>query len=468
MAAETFSTSTRNAHFKRRGGALAYTAIVILVLIGFVGLAIDWGYMTWTAQKLQNAADAAALAGAQQVWWSHSDARAAAIDLASRNEAGGAAVTLDSNLTNDPNGDVVIGIYDRVNKTFTASTDTQRANAVRVAARRTTGSVDGPLPLIFGPIFDKDTAEVERFGIAVAIGGPARDSVIALNEKEKNSFYLYGNAHLDLGEGSAQVNSTHPSGAVFQGNDMTFLAGEVNMVSSDYTDRGNPDLNSIDMNTSEPTVLDPLAGLPEPTPGAPMNPTQINPATEAWTYYEPGYYPNGLDLQAGDNVYLNPGIYILENGDPTNPSKPAFAINGHANLTGYGVMFFIKFGSLLHNGTGEVRITPMNEEQSIAASEAFLDPGIPDYAGIQFFQARDNTQMATFNGTSLFTGTDASIDGGAGTFYFPEAKVEFGGTGDMYIDSIIADQIHVYGSGKVTVTRGYDGRQGGDEVYLVE
>src|SRR5215212_8189936 len=90
----------------RRGAALVYTAIVLFVLIGFVGLAIDWGYMTWTAQKLQNAADAAALAGAQQVWWSHLDARAAAVSLASQNEAGGTTVQLNSNDANDADGDI--------------------------------------------------------------------------------------------------------------------------------------------------------------------------------------------------------------------------------------------------------------------------------------------------------------------------------------------------------------------------
>ena len=79
----------RNRRRRRRaGGALVYTAIVLIVLIGFAGLAIDWGYMTWTAQKLQNVADAAALAGAQQVWWNHVDARNAAINFASKNVNG--------------------------------------------------------------------------------------------------------------------------------------------------------------------------------------------------------------------------------------------------------------------------------------------------------------------------------------------------------------------------------------------
>src|SRR5688500_20399034 len=80
---------------RRAGGAIVYTVIVLFVLIGFAGLAVDWGYMTWTAQKLQTAADAAALAGAQQVWRSHKGARDAALDLAALNEAGSKALTLN-------------------------------------------------------------------------------------------------------------------------------------------------------------------------------------------------------------------------------------------------------------------------------------------------------------------------------------------------------------------------------------
>src|SRR3954452_17914978 len=95
----------RNGRWSRRGGALVYIAIVMFVIVGFVGLAIDWGYMTWTAQKLQNAADAAALAGAQQVWWSKTDARTQAVSLASQNEAGGKTVGLNRNDDNVPTGD---------------------------------------------------------------------------------------------------------------------------------------------------------------------------------------------------------------------------------------------------------------------------------------------------------------------------------------------------------------------------
>src|SRR5436190_24221849 len=108
---------------RRRGVALVYTAIVILVLIGFVGLALDWGYVFWVANGLQTSADSAALAGAQKLKSSQTAARAAAVRLASKNLAGSKFVHLNSNTANAADGDVVLGKYNRAAHTFTPSTD---------------------------------------------------------------------------------------------------------------------------------------------------------------------------------------------------------------------------------------------------------------------------------------------------------------------------------------------------------
>src|SRR5205823_929675 len=147
--------------------------------------------------------------------------------------------------------------------------------------------------------------------------------------------------------------------------------------------------------------------LPAPIPGTPMNPAKISATSNGvLKTFNPGYYPQGLQMNNGENVFLNPGIYILENGNSKKPSPPAFSINGHATLTGYGVMFYIKFGSVGENGTADIHLTP---------------PASGIYKGIQFFQAHNNTQTALFNGTGLFTGTAADVHSGAGTLYFPTA-----------------------------------------------
>ena len=445
------STSLRLRHTasRPRGVTLVWAAITMFVLVGFVALAVDFGYAYYTTQKLQNAADAAALAGAQRVWFSHGEARDRAMQYSSANEAGGDDVLLDENASNDPAGDIVIGVYDKATRAFTPSTDKMKANAVMVNAKRTEGSMNGPLPLVWGGIFGINATQFSRWGIAVADGGPQYADIIALNDSDPQSFYIYGHGHLDVGDGTVQVNSSDPAGATYQGTELTFVAGEVDMVSSDYATRGKPELSGIEMDTEEDFVVDPLADLPEPVPGEPMSPPKITGYTE----FYPGYYPEGLYMNDSETVFLHPGVYILDNG---------FHTNGQCNLTGYGVMFFIRTGEVDHNGSGVIRLTP---------------PADGVYKGIQFFQARDNLSEAHFNGTGLFSGaeeddpTTPDIDestAGAGTLYFPNATVHLNGTGDMYFNGLIADKIHVGGDGLKKVTSGWDGDDGGDKVWLVE
>jgi hypothetical protein len=431
----------------RQRGAVTVTVVIVLVmLLGFLGLALDWGYTLWVAGQLQNAADASALAGAQQVYDSHSAARTAAINIASANYAAG-SVQLWPNPTNESDGDVVVGFYDADTRTFTA-TDQANANAVYVLARRNEGAKAGALPLFFGPIFGKDTADVVRFAIAVAEGGPNYASVIALNPSDPKTFHLQGNAALFV-SGAVQVDSTHRQAAYYNGTPITFTADEVNIV-GEHDIKGRPNLP--DQNDFEPYVADPLADLPQPAvPGSATYPAK--PKITGSGEFHPGFYPGGLDLKAGNNVFLHPGVYILNTG---------FATNGHSTLTGYGVMFFLNQGSVHDNGTGQVYITPPTE-------------GV--YENIQFFQARTNTEQADFNGTTLWTGAQTDdpstpdVDEtaiGSGTFYFPKAKVDLGGTGDMYLNGLIADKIEVYGTGDKYVTDGYESDEGTRKVYLVE
>ena len=50
-----------------RGVSAIVVAVVLVMLIGFLALAIDIGYLYATKNELQNTADAAALAGAGQL-----------------------------------------------------------------------------------------------------------------------------------------------------------------------------------------------------------------------------------------------------------------------------------------------------------------------------------------------------------------------------------------------------------------
>ena len=57
----------RNQRGKRRGSIVVLAALLMVLLVGMLAFAIDIGYMSTVKAELQNAADAAALAGAERL-----------------------------------------------------------------------------------------------------------------------------------------------------------------------------------------------------------------------------------------------------------------------------------------------------------------------------------------------------------------------------------------------------------------
>ncbi len=143
----------------RRGAVMSIlVALLGFVFIGMLGLSIDKGYTVLVSHQLQNAADAASLAGAARLREDVLLIRQAAMNIALENRAAGETVLLTDNPTNDPNGEIVIGLYDPATRVFTPSLTGR--NAVKVVASRTEGSLRGPVDIFFGPVFGKDTVSI--------------------------------------------------------------------------------------------------------------------------------------------------------------------------------------------------------------------------------------------------------------------------------------------------------------------
>lgn len=151
-----------------KGIAIVYLSIIMLVLIAFVGLAVDIGYMYVAKGQLQNAADSAALAGAGKLANKSTSpfqpvARTEAVNYANKNKVAGDPLTLSTNDTNNPGGDVVLGNWNPSrpeDQRFLPADGTLFINAVKVVARRS-GVVNesagiGPnarVSIFFGKIF---------------------------------------------------------------------------------------------------------------------------------------------------------------------------------------------------------------------------------------------------------------------------------------------------------------------------
>jgi len=168
---------------EQRGVTAVVVAIAIAMLLGFVALAVDVGYVAATKNELQNVADSAALAGteylgslytgmtqAQMNAYNCSTAGDCALIIAQaqdvvgsgKNKAGGADIAIDS-------GDVIIGKWDGSSLTFTPTNGYPGAipDAVKVTARRdSTAGGNGPITTFFAKIFNINTVDVKADAIA--------------------------------------------------------------------------------------------------------------------------------------------------------------------------------------------------------------------------------------------------------------------------------------------------------------
>ena len=177
----------------QRGVTAIVVAIALVMLIGFVALAVDIGYIAATKNELQNVSDSAALAATgllgqiyagmtyeeQQSYNCSSQdnlpsdsyandclsiiARAQNVVGSGKNKAGGKNISIDP-------GDIFINKWDESEGPFDDN-DYDSPDAVRVIALRD-GSANGPITTFFAKIFGIDTADVKADATA-ALTGPS-------------------------------------------------------------------------------------------------------------------------------------------------------------------------------------------------------------------------------------------------------------------------------------------------------
>jgi Flp pilus assembly protein TadG len=119
----------------QRGVTLLFTTTMLVLLFVFGGIAIDLTYFGSVRRELQRSMEAAALAGAGNLGFDDTvfpAARDAAQNYANLNgysDPAAGVINLALNNANDPNGQIVLGIWDGAS--FTPSLDGSMVNAVR-------------------------------------------------------------------------------------------------------------------------------------------------------------------------------------------------------------------------------------------------------------------------------------------------------------------------------------------------
>lgn len=166
-------------HNRRRGTVIAQVAVMSTLMMGIGALAIDVGAMYTVQAELQAMADSAALAAASQlVGDANTDieynARVAAEEFGGRNKAAGSygGISISS--------DVEFGkaVYDPSTERFVFNSGDSPVDAVRVTARRSEGSLNGPLQLMFANALGRATTNLEAQAAATLV---PRDMMVVID-----------------------------------------------------------------------------------------------------------------------------------------------------------------------------------------------------------------------------------------------------------------------------------------------
>ena len=480
------STTDRS---KERGQVLVLFAGGLLALLIVAALAFDVGMMLVERRDEQNAADAAALAGARYVLDSATDARTAARQIALANGFDDA----------DPNETVNIyipAIHGRY-AGFPGFIEVQ---------------IEATRPSIFGGVIGKANWPVGAYAVATNDQNLTFPfGMLALNPTECKAIAVSGGgiveAHANIQSNSNGAGCGTPPGIGFSrtgGATIDVIAPDATCrVVGTFQDAGSgPPITCTKVQNSF-ALPDPLRNLAAPTRPAlaaamtPVGHTKASPdycpgatgpkaptATQtvrcdvggngssyrdlAWILY-PGFYPGGLAVTNGATAYLMPGIYWIGGGgldvggngsivtigattDATaTPGTNACATATTTGALCGGVMFY-------NSKTGTAAGGPVTMNSNAARVKlASLSVGSGDpnaiYNDMVFFQDRTVTTPLTLNGAT----STAIVEG---IVYVPAAQIKLlGNGGTLILDQVIADTYDIRGDGgtiKVLREKGID------------
>ena len=438
---------------RQRGQVLAIFALSLTVVLGAGALAFDGGLMILERRDEQNAADAAAMAGARYITSDQAKARDIAISVAS-----------DNGFSAGDGLEVVT-----VNIPPTSGKFVTWPNAIQVDVANTRPSILGAIMgFLNWPV--SATATAASFD---NVGGPF--SMLALEPHACQALKVTGTGGI-VANGNIQVNSDCPDSALMRqagGTITVTAAGAACNVNGGIKDGGGNGLLNCLAVTGAPVIPDPLEALPDVTmpffpqalvqvggnskkvpsgcPGSTSPATLDAPATcqvpsnykdTTWRIY-PGVYPGGLKLLAG-NFYFEPGIYWIGGGGVAIGGNGATIVSVDAGTTsvGGGVLFYntaisgSDIGPIVLDGSSaNVHLWPLNMPSGTWQST---------WNGLIVYQDRDydiGGDDVTVNGNDS-VGMDVR-----GTMYIPQGDIKINGNnGDLVMDQIIAKTYVVNGN----------------------
>ncbi len=401
------------ARAKRRGVVAVFAAISMVVIVSVVAIVMDSGMVRDRRRHVQGAVDAAALAGAIELFHDYRSVSAANPDPGGRALAAALANLQDNGYT-AANSEIHINIP----PTQSRSDFNGQTGLVEVI-------VSMELERKFSTVLGSGGIPVEARAIARGSYPQVNDGVLVLDPDTRGSLNAHGNGNVFVQGADVLVNSNHSEAAVTNGQGVSavdpnpldnFVPGF--KITGGHVGGG---FSPVPVTGVKPTA-DPLRFLPPPDKSA--LPVGSYSTSNGVTTMQAGYYADSVLFSGTDNVVMSEGVYYFDQG---------FKVTGQANVTGLGVMLYNDPHSSTHQielaGNGTVTLSPM---------------GTGVYAGISIYQNRRADVDLKITGNGRF-----NVEG---TIYAANGLVMIEGNGDVSIGSrYVSRMLDLGGNGDVNI-----------------
>src|SRR5579885_1362433 len=272
---------------RERGFLSIMFALMIVVLIGFTGLAIDAGYLQWQKGRIQAAADAAAMGALRELELKKTDLVAAGQNDAALNGFTDGQDSTTVTISNPP-----------TSGNYSGNTEAVQATVTRV------------VPTYFMRIFGQGGVTLSATAVArtTSTQGSLGACIFALDQHASNALYFFGDSATTTACG-AVVNSDNSSALVIQGSTTVTMnnGAKIGVVGpgagSGWSFVGGGQLLDGSTGQSESPVNiqhfnDPLGNVAAPTPGTLTIQPQGGKVINKDTALSPGVYCGGLTIHA--------------------------------------------------------------------------------------------------------------------------------------------------------------------------
>jgi Flp pilus assembly protein TadG len=407
---------------ERGQSVVVAAAFMGLVATGFLAFALDVGTLSQEKRKAQAAADAAALAAAEELSAGASSNEQAAADAIAKLNG------FDTTLTTNP---AVVTL-----------TTPQTGNYTGTAYVEAT--VSRPISTMFLGAFRSSFKTMQVSATSIAGGSETSQTCVCLEGGSGQDLNMSNGSKLTA-SGCGLVDNSSSSNAVGIVGGSTLNSLTLGTVSSDWDNSSN--INNGGSISSSTTIVQGISSKCSPTmPTAPSYSGCVaDPGGSYGTFTWGPSSASGVAcydaLTIGANgatVTLNPGTYVITTGELHFES----GANNHSNLGGNGVFFYLTgTASLVIDNGANVNLVAGGATESGGGTA----PTVGIYNGIAIYQAASDTEAMTVAG-----GSTTFING---AIYAPGAAVTMNnGTGTTIEGGIAAYSLTLAGGGTLTAT----------------